>query len=329
MKKYTLYLSIFTLFLILIGLLSFNTKLADAYDSGCIGNALYSITTGQLCSVSSYDYSNYGYGCTSAGPYNIITGQLCSGSQYGYSNYSYGCTSDGPFNIITGQLCSGATSQYPYTYPYYNQVPVISGISGPQSLNVNQMGTWTVRVSNSNLYSGNLTYSVNWGDQPIYVYGVNSSYIYPPQQSATFTHTYMQAGTYNPTFTVTNSSGQSASSSLSVVVGGYTSSTPPFISSISTSSGRVGTQVTIYGTGFNNNYASNNAINFGMSIIPNAYSSNNTSMTFTVPTYTNSACLYSTPACVIPQYQIIPGTYPIFVTNTNGISNVVYFTVTY
>ncbi|MFA6515436.1 MAG: PKD domain-containing protein [Candidatus Paceibacterota bacterium] len=331
MKKYKLILSVFILSFILLGSLGFNINLTSAYDSGCIGSSLYSITTGQYCGVSQYSYPDYSYGCTSTGPYNIITGQLCSGSQYGYSNsnYSYGCTSDGPFNIITGQLCSGGTSQYPYTYPYYNQVPVISGISGPQSLNVNQMGTWTVRVSNSNLYSGNLTYSVNWGDQPIYAYGVNSPYIYPPQQNATFTHTYMQAGTYNPTFTVTNSNGQSANTSLSVVVSGYTNSgIAPYISSISTSSGRVGTQVTIYGRGFNNTYSSN-TINFGLGIIPNAYSSDGTSMTFTIPTYTNSACLYTTPTCVIPQYQIIPGTYPIFVTNINGTSNVVYFTVTY
>lgn len=330
MKKYKLILSVFILSFILLGSFGFNVNFVSAYDSGCIGSALYSITTGQYCGASQYGYSDYSYGCTPAGPYNTITGQLCSGLQYGYSNsnYIYGCTADGPFNIYTGQFCSGATSQYPYTYPYYNQVPVISRINGPQSLNVNQMGTWTVSVSNSNLYSGNLTYSVNWGDQPIYAYGVNSSYIYPPQQNATFTHTYMQAGRYSPVFTVTNSSGQSANTSLSVVVGGYTNSVPPFISSISTSSGRVGTQVTIYGRDFNNTYSAN-TINFGLGIIPNAYSADGTSMTFTIPTYTNSACLYTTPACVIPQYQIISGTYPIFVTNINGTSNVVYFTVTY
>jgi len=39
------------------------------------------------------------------------------------------------------------------------------------------------------------------------------------QQSATFTHSYPKAGTYTPTFYVTNSSGQSATTSLTVKVG--------------------------------------------------------------------------------------------------------------
>jgi hypothetical protein len=123
---------------------------------------------------------------------------------------------------------------------------------------------------------------------------------------------------------------------------GSSSYISPVISSISTSSGRVGNQVTLYGRGFNNsvcnaytclnnnNFSSNsNTINFGLSIIPNAYSADGTTLTFTIPAYTNSSCQYSTPACVIPQYQIIPSTYPIFVTNLNGVSNVINFTVTY
>lgn len=334
MKKNILILAILSL--ILIVFLGFNAKTASAYDSGCIGSVVYSITTGQLCSAPQYSYSNgysntnYSYGCTSAGPFNIITGQLCPGEQYPNNNYSYPYTNPSPY-------------VNPNIYPYYNQTPTISGINGPQALNINQTGTWTVMASSIN--SGNLTYSVNWGDQPVYAYGVNSNYVYPSQQNATFTHTYTQAGTYTPVFTVTNSSGQSVNSSLSVVVSGYnnTSYIAPVISSISISSGRVGTQFTIYGRGFNNTnicniyscanniYSSNsyNTISFGLSIIPNVISSDGATLTFTIPAYTNSACQYTTPACVIPQYQIIPGTYPIFVTNTNGTSNAVNFTVTY
>lgn len=200
MKKYTLFSIVFILFLILIGSLGLNTKIVNAFDSGCFGSNLYSITTGRLCSISEYEYnySNYSYGCTSAGPYNTITGQLCNSSQY--------------YN--------------------YNQ--------------------------------------------------------------------------------------------------------PPVISSVSSSSGRVGNQITIYGRGFNANICNvypcvnnGNTINFGLSIIPNAYSADGTSMTFTIPAFTNSACLYTNPACVIPQYQNIPGTYPIFVTNMNGTSNTVNFSLSY
>ncbi len=419
MKKHTLTLSISILSLIcfiFLGFFDFNTNFANAYDSGCIGSGLYSITTGQLCNTSQYGYSNYNYsnnysyGCTSAGPYNTITGQLCSGSQYGnynyngsqyssydgsqynsssdfsnqqfplgsrgakviaiqqiladagfysgnidgiygpqtdrafsnylaqYSNnnsnsYSYGCTSAGPYNTITGQFCN--TSQY--SYPYYNQVPTISGVNGPQSLNVNQTGNWTVMVSSIN-NNGNLSYSVNWGDQPFYAYSTNAnnSSIVSRQQNATFTHSYAQTGTYTPVFTVTNSNGQSATTSLSVVVGGSsTSYGAPVIYSISPTYGRVDTQVTIYGTGFAyngcTNYCGNgvttNIVNFGGSIIQNVYSYNGTSLTFTVPSNLNTC--YTGQYCSAIYSPVVPGTYPISVTNTNGISNIIYFTVSY
>ena len=100
--------------------------------------------------------------------------------------------------------------------------PVISGISGPQSLNVNQMGTWTVNASDSS--GGNLSYSVIWGDEVLPQcshFGCPASST-TSQQSATFTHTYSFAAAFNPTFTVTNSSGQSAKTSLSVNVGSTT-----------------------------------------------------------------------------------------------------------
>jgi hypothetical protein len=240
MKKYTLFLgALFILSLICFGFLGFSVKSVNAYDSGCIGSGLYSITTGQYCGSSQNYYNNnnnYSYGCTSAGPYNTITGQLCYGSQY--------------------------NTTYPYnTYPYNNG--------------------------------------------------------------------YNQSSYYN-----------------------YA----PVISSITPISGSTGTQVTIYGSGFsmngctsgycnNNLYYNNNSnsysqdiINFGPSTITNAYSTNNgTSLTFTVPSYTNtnSACSYSTSysysnsSCNIPQYPIVSGTYPVFVTNANGISNVINFVVTY
>jgi hypothetical protein len=101
--------------------------------------------------------------------------------------------------------------------------PVISSVSGPQTLNVGQAGTWTVSAYDNSTpggAGGTLTYSVNWGDAittcpsgAICVTATQS-----PQQTGTFTHTYSIAGTYTPTFMVTNSSGQSAKTSLSVVV---------------------------------------------------------------------------------------------------------------
>ncbi len=100
--------------------------------------------------------------------------------------------------------------------------PVISGVSGPQTLNVNQQGTWTVNASDSSSAGGvPLSYSVVWGDEGIGKVcpsgtACSTATTQSPQQSATFTHTYTTAGTYIPTFTVTNSSGQSSKTSLSV-----------------------------------------------------------------------------------------------------------------
>ncbi len=96
--------------------------------------------------------------------------------------------------------------------------PVISGVSGPTTRDVGQTGTWTVNASDPE--NGTLNYSVTWGDEPMIASGsVASPSSVAVQQTATFTHTYARVGTYHPTFTVTDNSGQSARTSLSVRVG--------------------------------------------------------------------------------------------------------------
>lgn len=118
----------------------------------------------------------------------------------------------------------GTTSSIPPRYicgstTTNTQSPTISGVSGPQTLNVGQGGTWTVTAYDKN--GGNLSYGVVWGDE-VYAYNTASDVSRMPivQQSATFTHTYSQAGTYAPVFTVTNSYGKSAKTSLTVKVNG-------------------------------------------------------------------------------------------------------------
>jgi hypothetical protein len=139
------------------------------------------------------------------------------------NNNDYGCSNGQVYNSITGQYCNRNITTN----------PIISGVSGPQSLSLNQTGTWTVNATNPN--GGNLTYSVDWGD--VYYAATTASYQSPQylqSQSATFTHTYSRAGTYTPTFTVTSpnsiqcfttpcpiNSG-SARTSISVVVGNNT-----------------------------------------------------------------------------------------------------------
>ena len=222
---------------------------------------------------------------------------------------------------------------------------VISGVSGPQTLDVNQTGTWTVTASDKN--GGTLSYSVFWGDE-VYAYPapMTSGASLPTQQSATFTHSYSQAGTYGSTFVVTNNivcvrypcPNSSASTSLSVNVGGGSSNTTPTISSLSSSSGVIGSQVTIIGNNFT---TTGNKIKFGDSGNENnpAYnlSTNDIacfrypcpeSITFTVPSTYYVACHYSVPACEVATRMIQPGVYPVSVINANGTSNSVNFTVT-
>ncbi len=77
----------------------------------------------------------------------------------------------------------------------------INSVSGPNSLNVGQTGTWKI---NATAPSGmNLTYFVDWGD---IIYPVTAGGVAPTYRNAvqtlTFTHSYAQAGTYTVKFRV-------------------------------------------------------------------------------------------------------------------------------
>lgn len=125
---------------------------------------------------------------------------------------------DGSYKI---QICRTDTIVCDSSDEYFKIVssnistPSISGVSGPQTLDINQTGTWKVSAYERN--GGNLSYSVRWGDEEVPVSNIGVMYR-EVSQSAIFTHSYSNAGTYNPTFTVTNSNGQSATTSLSVNV---------------------------------------------------------------------------------------------------------------
>lgn len=209
--------------------------------------------------------------------------------------------------------------------------PVISGVSAPATLAVNQTGTWTVSASDPN--NGTLSYSVDWGERVSYgsqaqSASTNQSF----QQSTSFTHSYSQAGTYTQTFNVRNNSGGQAQTTTTVQVGGSSSTNAPYINYLSPTSGNVGAYVTIYGS----RLSSDSRIQFGSgSIQPLAQgcaadSSNcdfTTWKSFQVPQYVSPYC---PPGSACPQYvqQITPGTYAVSVINGNGTSNTVYFTVT-
>src|SRR3990167_3340485 len=116
-----------------------------------------------------------------------------------------------------------------------NLPPVISGVSGPTTLNTGQSGTWTVTARDPE--NGPLSYNVVWGDENVYsVPTLAPSASAPVQQTATFSHTYSSSRVYTPVFYVTDSQGLSAKTSLSVNVGG-TVTTQPSITVLSPNGG--------------------------------------------------------------------------------------------
>lgn len=104
--------------------------------------------------------------------------------------------------------------------------PSISSFSGPSTLAVNQQGTWSVVATDpSTIYpyaTGQLTYSITWGDEGLYgVYTLAApSYLREvTSQNTTFTHTYSTPGTYTVRITARNSVGYTATATATVVVG--------------------------------------------------------------------------------------------------------------
>ena len=98
-----------------------------------------------------------------------------------------------------------------------NLPPVISGVSGPTQLKINETGTWTIKASDPE--QGILTYSVVWGDETTGSAFAPTSKSSTYTQTTTFTHSYFKTGIYNPFFTVTDNQGLSAKTSISVNVG--------------------------------------------------------------------------------------------------------------
>lgn len=199
--------------------------------------------------------------------------------------------------------------------------PVISSVSGPNALAVNTQGTWTLVVNAP--YGSYVNTSVNWGDgypqtsAPQNLYGAGA-------QTFTFTHAYANAGTYTVTFTVTTPSG-SNTATASVVVSGGSSGTLS-LASVSPLSGRIGTPVTLSGNGFS---GSDNIIHFGVGGSKNVSSYNNgTTMTYVIPAYVSPCDLIQSGyTCGAPVSVVTPGTYPVYVTNSLGATNVINFTV--
>lgn len=136
----------------------------------------------------------------------------------------------------------------------------------------------------------------------------------------------IEAEGYKPAASkVSIEAGRESSLSLQLYPAPIISTSTISISSLSPTSGLVGTQVTITGSGFSEK---GNRINFGYGVVPNLSSSDGRTLTFTVPTSLDPLCRFSIPFCAIMSKLTTPGTYPVAVTNANGMSSAaINFTV--
>ena len=110
----------------------------------------------------------------------------------------------GASNLVAFQVTGGTSGNLP---------PVISGLTAPTTLSVNQTGTWTINASDPQ--NGSLSYSVNWGDTVVTPNAATSNFV----QTTTFTHSYASAGIYTVTFTVTDSAGLTAQTTSTINIG--------------------------------------------------------------------------------------------------------------
>ncbi len=202
--------------------------------------------------------------------------------------------------------------------------PVVASVTGPTSLSAGIQGTWTLTLNAP--YGTYVTTSVRWGDETLYAYSAatpQSNYV-SGQQTITFTHSYASVGSYTPVFTVTGSGGSNvASASVNVTGGGTTGSLS--LTSINPGSARVGTYVTLYGNGFTQ---TGNDVHFGIGGTKNLSSSGST-ISFTIPSWVSPCDFFQSGyVCGAPAVQVVQGVYPVYVTNSIGVTNVINFTVT-
>jgi len=184
----------------------------------------YPPCTGQIC--PAYSYVN---------PYTIATGVGGQSSDWYVGkivNYDGGggTAPDGAYTVQVCQTgtdrCDSSDSYFKITSAGSNLSPVIDGVSGPTSLSVGAAGTWSVRAHDPE--NGTLSYNVDWGDGAgVGGGGSTASTASVPYQTTTFTHSYSTAGSYTVRFTVRDSVGLSAQSSITVQIGGATQSSCP------------------------------------------------------------------------------------------------------
>lgn len=208
----------------------------------------------------------------------------------------------------------------------FGNQPSVFGVSGPNTLDLSESGTWRMNVFGP--ANSLVTIDVIWGDehqQQSFDATKQSKFLDSNgTRTFSFSHTYRRNGVYSPTFVVSNSYGAN-SASATVVVGDGINTDGLSLSTLSPASGRVGSQVTLFGSGFT---SFDNVVHFGVGGQRNVPSvSNGSAIYFTIPS-SISPCDVILGTCNVGSVVVGPGTYPIFVTNSKGTTQTLTYTVT-
>ena len=184
-------------------------------------------------------------------PVSQPSSSTCQGGSYQEIKNNYGCTIDwrcegGNFCPVLqrplASQCDGVwraqhnavtqclTHYFCDRLPKPETQPIIESFNGPHNLEVNQRGTWTVRVRDGR--NAQLSYVIDWGE-PAYASVRHSPRRFLTQKT-TFSHQYANAGTYTVRITVSNQNGQQVTSQKIVrVAEDITVGTAPVVRGIS------------------------------------------------------------------------------------------------
>ena len=240
------------------------------------------------------------------------------------SGYGYQPVGLGTYNVSVSNSAGITSNSMPFTITSLggSSAPTISAVTGPTSLATGATGNWSLTIQNPT--GSYVTTSVTWGDTGNgYVNQAAPQITYTQGQSTiSFSHAYIATGTYTITFTVSNQSGLQNTSTETVYVSGTNTSNGLTLSYITPTSGTVGTQVQLVGSGF----TSDNTVHFGVGGTMHVPSYNGTSIYYTIPSYISVCDVNPGTQCFAAQ-QITPGSYQVYVTSSNGTTNTVQFQV--
>lgn len=240
------------------------------------------------------------------------------------SGYGYQPIGLGTYDVSVANSSGVVSNKLPFTITSTGSTGAvtISSVTGPTSLGVGVSGTWSVVIQNPG--NASVTTSVTWGDNTNYAnQNVAQTTYAQGTATLTFSHVYYANGTYTVTFTVSNGSGQSNTSSATVYVSGTGANGVVSVTSMTPTTGPVGTQITITGTGFD---AYNNTVHFGNGGTMHVPAYNGV-IYYTVPSYLSPCDVSGGGVCAQYLQQVTPGSYPVYVTTPSGSSGATNFQV--